>query len=48
MKFPGFKESLRACCGHGGKYNYNMHIGCGGKIKVHGKEVLVGAIILFI
>ncbi|XP_075638250.1 GDSL esterase/lipase At3g26430-like [Castanea sativa] len=38
----GFKESLRACCGHGGKYNYNMHIGCGGKIKVHGKEVLVG------
>lgn len=38
----GFKESLRACCGHGGKYNYNMHVGCGGKIKVHGKEVLVG------
>ncbi|XP_041027239.1 GDSL esterase/lipase At3g26430-like [Juglans microcarpa x Juglans regia] len=41
-KKHGFEESLRACCGHGGKYNYNMHLGCGGKIKVHGKEVLVG------
>ncbi|KAJ4849550.1 Alpha-L-fucosidase 3 [Turnera subulata] len=38
----GFKESLRACCGHGGKYNYNKNIGCGGKITVHGKEILVG------
>ena len=31
-----------ACCGHGGKYNYNMHVGCGGKIKVNGTEVLLG------
>ncbi|OAY34456.1 alpha-L-fucosidase 3 [Manihot esculenta] len=38
----GFEESLRACCGHGGKYNYNKHIGCGGKITVQGKQVLVG------
>ncbi|XP_050204431.1 alpha-L-fucosidase 3-like [Mercurialis annua] len=38
----GFNESLRACCGHGGKYNFNKHIGCGGKIKVKGKEILVG------
>ncbi|XP_038692569.1 alpha-L-fucosidase 3-like [Tripterygium wilfordii] len=38
----GFKESLRTCCGHGGKYNYNIHSGCGGKIKKNGKEVLVG------
>ncbi|KAJ8747377.1 hypothetical protein K2173_011795 [Erythroxylum novogranatense] len=38
----GFKESLRACCGHGGKYNYNKHIGCGGKIRVRGKDVVVG------
>ena len=38
----GFEEPLRACCGHGGKYNYNLHIGCGAKIKAHGKEILVG------
>ncbi|XP_061372532.1 GDSL esterase/lipase At3g26430-like [Gastrolobium bilobum] len=38
----GFKEPLRACCGHGGKYNYNMHIGCGAKVKIHGKEILLG------
>ncbi|GLT74597.1 hypothetical protein SLA2020_463850 [Shorea laevis] len=38
----GFPRPLVTCCGHGGKYNYNMHIGCGAKIKRHGKEVLVG------
>ncbi|KAM7269412.1 hypothetical protein ACFE04_024909 [Oxalis oulophora] len=38
----GFKQSLRACCGHGGKYNYNMHVGCGGKITKGGKQVLIG------
>ncbi|KAI3696477.1 hypothetical protein L1987_79494 [Smallanthus sonchifolius] len=38
----GFEHPLRACCGHGGKYNYNMHIGCGGKVKIKGKDVLVG------
>ncbi|KAK7336335.1 hypothetical protein VNO77_16872 [Canavalia gladiata] len=38
----GFKQPLRACCGHGGKYNYNAHIGCGAKIKIGGKEILVG------
>ena len=32
---------LRACCGHGGKYNYNIHVGCGGKVKVNGKDILV-------
>ncbi|XP_023759128.1 alpha-L-fucosidase 3 isoform X3 [Lactuca sativa] len=37
-----FKHALRACCGHGGKYNYNVHIGCGGKIKINGTEILVG------
>ncbi|KAI3817520.1 hypothetical protein L1987_11312 [Smallanthus sonchifolius] len=29
-------------CGDGGKYNFNMHIGCGGKFKINGKDVLVG------
>ncbi|GFQ03274.1 GDSL esterase/lipase at3g26430 [Phtheirospermum japonicum] len=38
----GFVYPLRACCGHGGKYNYNMHLGCGSKIKVKGKEIVVG------
>lgn len=38
----GFKHPLKVCCGHGGKYNYNKNVGCGGKIKVKGKEVLVG------
>ncbi|XVF02569.1 hypothetical protein REPUB_Repub04eG0185900 [Reevesia pubescens] len=39
----GFNRPLRACCGHGGKYNYNKNLGCGGKIYKDGKEVLVGA-----
>ncbi|KAM1300423.1 hypothetical protein ACFX13_011824 [Malus domestica] len=26
----------------GGKYNFNKHIGCAGKIRVHGKDALVG------
>ncbi|KDP26686.1 hypothetical protein JCGZ_17844 [Jatropha curcas] len=38
----GFNESLRACCGHGGKYNYNKNIGCGGYITKGGRQVLVG------
>ncbi|XP_077229110.1 GDSL-like Lipase/Acylhydrolase superfamily protein [Tasmannia lanceolata] len=38
----GFLHPLRACCGHGGKYNYNRHLGCGGKIHVNGTDVLVG------
>ncbi|KAL8137909.1 hypothetical protein V2J09_003910 [Rumex salicifolius] len=38
----GFNHPLRACCGHGGKYNYNMHIGCGAKVKAKGKEILLG------
>lgn len=38
----GFVHPLRSCCGHGGKYNYDLHFGCGSKIKVKGKEILVG------
>lgn len=38
----GFVHPLRACCGHGGKYNYNLHFGCGSKIEVNGREIMVG------
>ncbi|KAG5380547.1 hypothetical protein IGI04_028389, partial [Brassica rapa subsp. trilocularis] len=38
----GFKRSLVACCGHGGKYNYNKNIGCGKKVTVRGKEIYIG------
>ncbi|XP_008804229.1 GDSL esterase/lipase ACHE-like isoform X1 [Phoenix dactylifera] len=38
----GFEHPLVTCCGHGGKYNYNAHLGCGGKITVNNTEILVG------
>ncbi|KAK6242166.1 hypothetical protein SCA6_007555 [Theobroma cacao] len=37
----GFKLPLIACCGHGGKYNFNNSVRCGGKITVNGKEILI-------
>ncbi|KAE8698947.1 Esterase [Hibiscus syriacus] len=42
-KKHGFDQPLRTCCGHGGKYNYNKNLGCGGKVHKHGKDVLVAA-----
>ncbi|KAG6536402.1 hypothetical protein ZIOFF_001456 [Zingiber officinale] len=38
----GFELPLVACCGHGGKYNYNINIGCGSTVTRNGKEVMVG------
>ncbi|EPS61059.1 hypothetical protein M569_13740, partial [Genlisea aurea] len=40
----GFVHPLRACCGHGGKYNYSRRFGCGSTIRAaKGKEeILVG------
>ncbi|ONK58119.1 uncharacterized protein A4U43_C09F8320 [Asparagus officinalis] len=38
----GFGHPLVACCGHGGKYNYNIHAGCGKTITVNGTQQLLG------
>ncbi|KAK6922292.1 GDSL lipase/esterase [Dillenia turbinata] len=37
----GFEQPLVACCGHGGKYNFNNLRRCGAKITVNGKEILI-------
>lgn len=37
----GFKQPFVACCGHGGKYNYNSQRRCGAKIIVNGTEVVI-------
>ncbi|KAG7558810.1 GDSL lipase/esterase [Arabidopsis thaliana x Arabidopsis arenosa] len=37
----GFRYPLVACCGHGGKYNYNKLIKCGAKVMVGGKEIVL-------
>lgn len=39
--FVGFEKPLVACCGHGGKYNYNLHNKCGAKKIINGKEVVI-------
>lgn len=42
FEMAGFENPLITCCGHGGKYNYNMNIGCGQTMMVDGKEVVIG------
>ncbi|XP_010044557.3 GDSL esterase/lipase At3g26430 isoform X2 [Eucalyptus grandis] len=37
----GFQQPFKACCGHGGKYNYDDSRRCGFKITVEGKEVVI-------
>ncbi|XP_038714205.1 GDSL esterase/lipase At3g26430-like [Tripterygium wilfordii] len=37
----GFERPLIACCGHGGKDNYNRYVKCGGKITKDGKDILI-------
>ncbi|XP_071736438.1 GDSL esterase/lipase At3g26430-like [Rutidosis leptorrhynchoides] len=39
----GFKHPLRACCGYGGKYNYDIHAFCGSYVQDNGKEIFVGS-----
>lgn len=41
-ELAGFELPLVACCGHGGKYNYNANNGCGSTITVNGTEVVIG------
>ncbi|KAK4841827.1 hypothetical protein QYF36_011097 [Acer negundo] len=39
-KKHGFKQAIRNCCGHGGKYNFNLNMGCGGSKTIKGKKVV--------
>ncbi|KAH1094878.1 hypothetical protein GLYMA_14G164100v4 [Glycine max] len=39
----GFRDPLVACCGFGGKYNYNNDVGCAETIEVNGSRIFVGS-----
>ncbi|XP_047308000.1 alpha-L-fucosidase 3-like [Impatiens glandulifera] len=43
FKNNGFEDPFRTCCGHGGRFNYNVSNGCGYKAVINGEEVLVGS-----
>ncbi|RDX86297.1 GDSL esterase/lipase, partial [Mucuna pruriens] len=37
----GFEQGVIACCGHGGKYNFNNTARCGATQRVNGTEIVV-------
>ncbi|WVZ66513.1 hypothetical protein U9M48_015722 [Paspalum notatum var. saurae] len=39
----GFDDPLLTCCGHGGRYNFDLNIGCGGRKQMNGTWVVVGS-----
>ena len=41
-EFEGFENPFVACCGHGGKYNFNRFMKCGAKKNpIDGKEIVI-------
>ena len=41
LEWKGFEHGVIACCGHGGKYNFNNAARCGATKKVKGKKVVI-------
>lgn len=39
----GFNQTIRACCGVGGNYNYDANIWCGSTGTINGKTVVAKA-----
>ncbi|KAG6493772.1 hypothetical protein ZIOFF_048775 [Zingiber officinale] len=37
----GFEQPFVACCGHGGKYNFDVRYSCGATKKVHTTKVII-------
>lgn len=42
IDIAGFSETIKNCCGFGGRYNFNLKQGCGAKEVANGTEVLLG------
>lgn len=41
LEWKGFEQGVIACCGHGGKYNFNNTERCGATKRVNGTEIVI-------